>query len=367
LQDGHLLLFATLKKGSGVNDRNDQGVWSWTPEGMRLQIREGVTQVTTPTGAKTIKSIAILPSVSGSLAQGRSHATRRAGSPALTARVTIADKTQAILEDDGAGNFRLGALAANRMPVNTYTGDPALANAQWDTFGFPGWSMDGSRLGFRANMRAIDGTNLKGSALFVDGADGRLSFRVRKGDPAPISSASPIEGATFTSFKDPVIGGSPMEYAFIGKLAGKGITSANDEGLWMGTNEGPRLVAREGQLLGDATLPSARWKSFRSLALGSARGPLFVADLDTGVVGLAKTTERRLWGMYSSGMLLELLREGGWLGSGTSRRMVKRFDALVPANGAEGTLRGLSPSGARIVINAEMSDGSRALVQVEMP
>jgi hypothetical protein len=71
-------------------------------------------------------------------------------------------------------------------------------------------------------MRSTSGKLRENTGLFVDGSDGRLSLRVRKGDPAPDSSGSPNEGATFASFKDPVIGGSLVEYAFIGKLVGKG-------------------------------------------------------------------------------------------------------------------------------------------------
>jgi hypothetical protein len=202
LQDGELLFSATLARGGAINSRNDQGVWTWTVrDGLKLQLREGVTTVSTITGPKTIQSIAVLTPVAGSLAQGRSHAHRSTGSPALAARVTFADGTQAVLEDDGAGNFRLDALASTSMPVNTYTA--SSLGETWSSFGFPGWSTDGTRLGFRANMRALSGTGAEGSGLFVDGDEGRLSLRVRNGDPAPDSFGSPIEGATFISFKDP--------------------------------------------------------------------------------------------------------------------------------------------------------------------
>jgi hypothetical protein len=354
LQDGQLLFSATLAKGGAINSRNDQGVWTWTAEGgLKPQLREGVTKVATTIGLKTVQSVAVLTPVAGSLAQGRSHTHHSSGSPALAARVTFTDGTQAVLADDGAGNFRLDAIATTGMPVSTYTGTVPVGS--WSTFGFPAWSMDGARLGFRANMRSIYGTGSKGSGLFVDGGDGRLSLRVRQGDLAPDSSGSPIEGATFALFKDPVIGSSPVEYAFIGKLAGAAVTSRNDDGLWMGTSDGPRLIAREGQPLADAGQPEVRWKAFQSVALGSARGPLFVADLETGVGGVTKTTKRGLWGMYSSGMLWPLIQQGDSLDFGSGPLTVVRFDALTPANGAEGTLRGLSLSGTRIVINVELA------------
>jgi hypothetical protein len=46
---------------------------------------------------------------------------------------------------------------------------------------------------------------------------------------------------------------------------------------------------------------------------------------------------------------------------------VKRFDALIPGAGAEGTLRGLSASGQYMVMKAILSDGTDALIQVRMP
>jgi uncharacterized repeat protein (TIGR02543 family) len=367
VQNGQVLFAATLRHGGGINAKNDDGVWSWTTAGgMKLQLREGVTQVSTPAGPKTVKSFAILTPVAGSLAQGRSHAERTSGSPALAARVTFTDKSQAVLEDDGAGNFRLEALASTGMPINTYTADPALANTPWNAFGFPGWSLDGIRLGFLATMQSVGSKLTSDTGIFVDGTEGRLALRVRKGDQAPDPSASPVAGPTFVSFKDPVIGGSPVEYAFLGRLTGITTTPANDEGLWLGTSEGLRLVAREGQ--GSDSIPTyAHWKAFQSLALGSARGPLFVADLAPGFGGVTPAAKRGLWGMDSSGRLWPLLRQGDLIAVGDRTAQVNRFTALTPGTGAQGTTRGLSPSGAHIAVQVQLADGTQALVKIEMP
>lgn len=52
LQDGQMLISATLMKGAGINSGNDHGVWTWTPDsGLKLQLREGVTKVNTTAGA----------------------------------------------------------------------------------------------------------------------------------------------------------------------------------------------------------------------------------------------------------------------------------------------------------------------------
>jgi hypothetical protein len=280
--------------------------------------------------------------------------------------VIFTDKTQGILEDDGAGNFRLAALATSGMLVTAYTANPALAGVQWNSFSFPSWSMDGSRLGFLAKMESATGKVSGNSGIFVDSAEGRLDLRVRKGDNAPDPSASPEAGATFKSLSDPVIGGSPVEYAFHGKLSGAQVKPGNDSGIWMGTSEGVRLVAREGQ--GSDVLPAeARWKSFQSLALGSARGPLFVADLETGAGGVTKKTKRGLWGMDSSGLLWPLIREGDSIALGERSLQINQFSALVPGAGAEGSARGLSPSGAHIAVQTQFDDRTQAILAIEMP
>jgi hypothetical protein len=252
------------------------------------------------------------------------------------------------------------------MPANAYTGDPAHAGLQWNTFGFPGWGLDGERLGFLASMRSIGSKITSDSGIFVDSTDGRLDLRVRKGDEAPDPSASPVAKATFQGFKDPVIGGSPVEFAFAGKLSGIQTTAANDDGIWMGNSEGLTLVAREGQ--GAEALPTnARWKAFQSLALGSARGPLFVADLAPGVGGVKPATKRGLWGMDSSGRLWPLLRQGDSLEIGGAVRRVMRLTALTPGEGAGGTTRGFSPSGSQVCAVVQLDDGGQAILKFEIP
>jgi hypothetical protein len=47
---------------------------------------------------------------------------------------------------------------------------------------------------------------------------------------------------------------------------------------------------------------------------------------------------------------------------GSASLGLKRFDALMPGAGAEGTLRGLSASGQYMVMKAKLSDGSQALI-----
>jgi hypothetical protein len=127
-----------------------------------------------------------------------------------------------------------------------------------------------------------------------------------------------------------------------------------------------KLIAREGDEA-DALPAGTRWKAFRSVALGSARGPLFVADIAAGSSDITKATKHGLWGMDSAGLLWPLLREGDSLQVGDASLNVSRFTALSPAQGAEGTIRGLSASGAHVVIQAKLSDGSQALLKVEMP
>jgi hypothetical protein len=225
--------------------------------------------------------------------------------------------------------------------------------------------MDGARLGFQATMLGTPKSD-GNAGIFVDRSGQRLALRVRKKDAAPDAAGLPIEGVTFKSFGEPLIGGAPVEHAFLGKLAGKGITPANDEGLWVGTNTELRLIAREGDEA-DALPAGARWKAFRSVALGSARGPLFVADLAAGSSDVTKATEHGLWGMDSTGLLWPLLREGDSLQIGDASLNVSRFTTLSPALGAEGTIRGVSASGAHIVIQAKLSDGSQALLKVVVP
>jgi hypothetical protein len=111
----------------------------------------------------------------------------------------------------------------------------------------------------------------------------------------------------------------------------------------------------------------AHWKAFQSLALGSARGPLFVADLAPGFGGVTPATKRGLWGMDSSGRLWHLLRQGDSLEIAGAVLRVTRLTAFTPGQGAGGTTRGMSPSGAHVCAVVQLDDGSQAVLKFEIP
>jgi len=76
----------------------------------------------------------------------------------------------------------------------------------------------------------------------LGGSTQTLTLLAREGAPAPGAS-----GATFASFETPV-----ADFAFVGKLAGAGVDSSNDRGIWVEDPYAPGglgLAVREGDTL----------------------------------------------------------------------------------------------------------------------
>ncbi len=368
LQRGHLLFTALLKRGGGVTAPNDFGAWSWTAQtGVTLEIREGVTQVVTPGGTKTVKLLALFPPVAQSLGQGRSHVTRAAGGVAMTARVTFTDRSQAILvNEEGTPAFSLEALAVTGMPVDSFNPQPSLPAVLWKSFGFPTWSQDGTRLGVLAAMQDGDVKASSDTALFVDGNGGRLILRNREGEAGINPLGEPLPGTVFAGFKDPLIGALPVEYVFMGKLKGAGVNAGNDEGIWRRVDGRIEQVARERGPI-DGVASGDRWKRFYSVALGSLRGPLFVTDVTRARGTSTFKTQRILWSVDSRGRLLPLLGQGDLITANLRLRTVKNFSALLPSKETAGVRTSFSSPGDRVAARVEFTDRTTALVSVSIP
>jgi uncharacterized repeat protein (TIGR02543 family) len=366
LQDGQLLFSAEVKQSGG--DAAKRGLWTWTAaDGIQVQVLEGTTSIDLPDGMQPMKSFVALSDVAGSLAQARSHASRLGAKPGASIRVTLKDKTQAILIDDEEGKLDLTGYAATGMPVPDESASP-LPALVWDTFGIPAWSMDGSRLGFLATLASASGevSSKTGAGIFVGLKGEPLLLGVRQGDSATDASGSPLDGVSFASFKDPVIGGSPVEFAFIGKVKGNGVTERNDTGLWIGTGDSVELLAREGDQAVGAP-DGARWSKFHSVVLGAECGPAFVADMVTGKGGVTSASKRGLWVLNSFNQLRMLVRQGDPVPGDTDARRVKTFTVLAPGKGVAGTARTTSASGRSVVARIDCTDGSSLLLTIAVP
>jgi hypothetical protein len=183
-------------------------------------------------------------------------------------------------------------LAAKGEAVPAQAGIPA--GAVWSKLGVPGIRRDGDEVAWLGQWAG-------GAGVFVDGA-----LVAKKGDAAPDAG-----GAVFAAFKDPALDDSE-EAVFLAGLSGAGVTSANKKALYFGAPGGPlALVVRAG---GPAPLiPGAVLKTIASHTV-SGGAVFFSGKLLVGTGGVTTADDDALW-VWAAGGTTLLAREGADLGS----------------------------------------------------
>lgn len=136
-----------------------------------------------------------------------------------------------------------------------------------------GWLSLGNRLALRGWVD-MDGDGDSESPTDVHGiytdSSGTMTLLAKVGDAAP-----GVAGATFAAVDLPVIGGN-SQTAFLGRIAGPGVTSANDEGLWRQEPNGGALflVLRSG----DSITTTQGAKIVQKIDFPGTSQPAFTTD-----------------------------------------------------------------------------------------
>lgn len=349
--------FTAKLLGTGVNSANDEGLWTYeiTSTGAattRLLLRKGQNLALRGGTAKRVKGLVALAPLDGAAGHGRG-----AVAAGVSARVEFTDGTQAIVDVGSDGIVRDVAITSDIIP-NT---DARLAR-----FGLPVQNNLGDTI---ALASLTSRTN--NSALVFSPDGGGQSIVAREGDVV-----NDIEDAIFSGFKVGVVN-EGQNFAFIGKAAGRGVNSLNDDGLWyLGqsvSNPGtgaPVLIAREGDQA--AGVPEGgKWESFRSIALpDGSNGPVFLADLAVPLPGrpnaarITASNDTGVWAVDSNGVLRLIVREGDVF-PGTS--LTIRAIALL-GNVAGSPAQTRSYNGhSELVYRATLSDGSEAIAKARVP
>ena len=120
------------------------------------------------------------------------------------------------------------------------------------------------------------------------GRPGKLQLVVRKGSPAPGTSA----GTQFLSFISFQLNDSG-EIVFRASLSGDDVTDDNDQGIWMGTGDELNLIVREG-MLAPGTPDESIFSSINSPLLSNSGDVVFKAS----IIGPNVTSENNggIWG-----------------------------------------------------------------------
>jgi hypothetical protein len=288
------LAFRGILRGPGVTAANDTAIYSVadfnaapTALNYRLRLRKGLTAAgpagTALAGGATLLSLGE-PRINS---RGRlavlAGFTPGSGAPAVTAANDTAILSDLLTSD---GSF---ALVAREGDIARSALGQTLAGVKFKGFTTPILITDNAVV-FTATLAGTGVTALNNSGIWL--WDGTSTYLVaRKGDPAP---GILVTGATFKVLSIPIANTSGR-VAFTATLAGPGVTTVNDTGLWTVTQDGltPTLRLRKGDSynFGRTELPIRRIITSVALTAGSGGDDGFPRAMDSDgniavVVGL---------------------------------------------------------------------------------
>jgi len=300
--------FSWRLTGTGVDSRNDRGIWSeGGGAGLALVARTGDPAPGTSSGVN-FRSLSPFPVLNG------------AGQTAFLGLLTAMNSSgRSIWSAGGGAGLALVARTGDAVPgtssgVNfTYFKKPVLNDAgQTAFFG-----------------QLYDTNNNSNTGIWSEGGGAGLALVARTGDPAPGTSS----GVNFLFSNPPhfpILNGAGQT-AFSGFLTGTGVDSSNDRGIWSeGGGAGLALVARAGDAA-PGTSSGVNFSDFGHSVLNSAGQTAFSGYLTgTGV------DSSNGWGIWSEGggAGLALVARTGDAAPGTSSGVnFSSFDRPV-LNGA---------------------------------
>ncbi|MBL9117059.1 MAG: PQQ-like beta-propeller repeat protein [Verrucomicrobiaceae bacterium] len=297
-----------------------------------------------------VKGIHVMAPGSKSPGHGRSfsHIQSR-----VVAAVTLVDGRRVLLHYDFDTGVRTLQLATGGI-ANAVNGQ-----AKWHGFGQPCIGAWGDTQGVIATLKpGLGGVTQSNDTAIVApntaGGAGAWTLVARESSQVP-----GIAGAVYKSFYPPLTDTSYI--AYIAKIKGNGINSANNTTLWYGSKTSPQLVTRTDMFATDGTGANTLNKisAIKSFAIPTYR-LIYLANLKGK--GVKASNNVALYGVDSKGLKRELLRKGQSFGS--SKLLSFSLFKTVPFS-AGGT-RSFNDS-ATIAIQVTLNDGRSGVLLRRVP
>jgi hypothetical protein len=393
LNDVGQTAFLAELRGNGVSDSNESGIWSEGSGSLELVARQGDPAVGAPSSVKydefrqpllnnagQVAFVAELLS-SVSYSHDRGLWSEGSGSLALVARVgsrapdtppgvrysffdwawfnnagqTAFDATltgsgsvtnNRGIWSEGSGSLGLVARSGNLAPGT-------IPGVDYRAF-LPPAMNDAGDTAFVAELTGIDVNDENKFGIWKETEDG-LSLRARGGDAAPGTDI----GVSFAEF-DLLALNSAGRIAFRSTLAGSGVSSVNDQGVWMQRSGDWALVARAGDAA-PGTPGGVTFDQISQLSFNDAGQVAFRATV-TGN-GVTSTNDSGIWATDRNGAVHLLVREGDELevAPGDFRAITYVTSFLSYSNGDVGNRNG-RPNGfnnfGQFAFNAGFSNGN---------
>jgi len=337
---GEIAFFAVIS-GTGVNHTNDVGIWMGPAGGLALVAREGSQAADLPAGT-------LYGSVFGPVINHNGAIAFRS-----TLQGTGVDTTNDIGVWAGLpNNLKLVARKGQQAP-----GLPS--GVKWLVPGDPAIN-DAGQIAFVSLLTGTGVTSANDKGIW-SGTAGNFSMVTRKGAQAPGTAS----GVTFADLNDPVLSGSG-HVSFRAVITGPGVTSSNDEGFWAGTASNLRLVAREGaQAPGYPA--GVVFKSFITLpTMNSLNQMAFLASV--AGPGITTANDQGIFATTLDGTLILLAAEGApiQVAPGDQRTVATINLIYSPSGGQDGRFMSLNDAG-KVVFYATFTDGSQGIFLATIP
>jgi hypothetical protein len=238
------LAFYGRAAGGGLTSSNDEGIWAGPPDNLTLVAHEGSPMPNGPAGGNLFS---FYPPQFNDQGQLLIRGSMTGIDPAKNNALWFGTPTNMTVI------AQRGTQAAG-MPNGVLYGD-LMASTTRTQFA------NGGAVMLKASVTGTGVTTSNDQALWV-GTAGNLSLALRKGDPVP--GATGLNFGDFDANYDPALSSLGLAAVLV-KLTGNGVTTSNDEALWVA---GPGMltqVARKGDVIDLG--PGSGTKTISGLAL----------------------------------------------------------------------------------------------------
>jgi hypothetical protein len=331
MNDAGRMAFRAQIAGAGVTAGSDVGIWSGESDSLTLVAREGSAAPGAPAGVvfDHFPGTPILINDAG----------RIAFKGFLAGPGVSADVNRMGLWAERASGLEL--VARQGSPV------PGVAGGLFEFLSDPSLNRN-DRVAFVGLMTGVPvATN---AAVFSD-SSGSVAVVARRGSSAPGTPAN------FSTFTEPLLNGEG-HVAFQAVLNGGGVTTANDTSLWSTSTGALNLVAREGAAAPGGAAGQT-FSAFASPALNAAGQLAFTAAL--AGTGITTANDRGIWAQGLDGDLRLVAREGGALEvSPGVTRTIAELHYTAGANTEDGRRIGFNDYG-EVAYLATFTDGSSGI------
>lgn len=254
----------------------------------------------------------------------------------------------------GAGptGIWLGPPSDLALAARTGGAAPGVTGATFSTLNVPWASQDGSKLAFTGVMNGVPSSTTSG--LWV-GAPGSLQLAAREGSQA----AGFGTGVRY----DTIVAGTQMRFSDVGValdgfVTGTGISSTNNEAVWISTGAAMQLVAREGQQLpgGPAGVLLGSFNTGNNMSMN--RNGLLAMEATLTGTGVTGSNNDVLLVARPDGTLEVVARSGDVMDLGSLG--LKTISGVVLSPGGMG-------DGNLLAWKADFTDGTSAIFVTPVP